>query len=216
MILELCLALLQEHPWSGWKEGTSVTVRTTAGKNVKTETFTVAKTGPPITVKVVTEESGQTSTREDTWNPAVDSVTYQGTSKGTQDLTIDGVKLKCSILEETIESLGGKSVTRRWVCSDAPTPGGLVKEEKSGTASNSAVAATFKLVRLKETVKVKGQAFPCWAVEASNEDEVMTTKSKTWYSKDMPGRIVKSETTITTGGSPTKIVVEVTAVDIKK
>lgn len=219
MIGVICLALAQD--WSGFREGSSITVRTTtttgSTKKVKTEVFTIVKSAETVTVQVETDEDGTKTKREDTYRPGVDSVTYGGENKGTKDVTIDGVKLKCAILEETIEGLAGKTVTRRWICKDAPTLGGLVKQEMSGTASNSSIGSTFQLLRLKETVKVKGQSFSCWTVETSGADEVMKTKSKAWYSKGMPGTLVKSESTMDTGSdTPTKVTVEVIAIDLKK
>jgi hypothetical protein len=213
----LLAILLQTNPWGGWKEGTAITVRTTtsggANKVVKEEKFTVVKVAPDsVTVKVETSEPGNKSTREDSYGASSGETKYGGTEKGKETIAIDGTKLNCVILEESVKGLGNltgpSERIRRWVCADAPTPGGLVKEESADSS--------FKLTKLKATVTVKGQSFTCWVTEGVRKDEVSKTTGKIWYSKDMPGWKVKSEVRIDTGSSPTVITTEIIALDLKK
>lgn len=228
LLLALGISVLFDtHPWSGWKEGTTVTLRTTAvsGKTkvVKEEKFTVTKVeGQTVLLKVEVDDNGTKSSTDQTVVAVETPVKFTGTEIGKQDLTVDGVKLACTILEEegfygVSKFSGSKIKTKRWVCKGAPTPGGLVKEESASVqASVAARSSSFKLSRLKESVKIKGQAFTCWVVETTATEENQKTTARSWFSKEMPGWNVKSEKKVDTGGSITTITTEIVAVDIKK
>jgi hypothetical protein len=71
-------------------------------------------------------------------------------------------------------------------------------------------ARSWKLVRVKETLKVKGQAVTCWATESAldEQDGAQKTAEKAWYSKEVPGWLVKKETRVTVGDSVTTTLVE--------
>ncbi|MBI2898936.1 MAG: hypothetical protein HYY17_02015 [Planctomycetes bacterium] len=220
MGLLLLLCAQDASWWSGWKEGSTVTLRTTTvcgrTKLVKEEKFTVARADArSVVVKVETTENGTTTAREDTHH-AGDPPKAGGTEKGRQELTVDGKKFACTVLEERQRGYGGDSVTTRWVCPDAPTPAGVVKEESRGSVGNNELTSSFKLVKLNAPVKVKGRTCSCWVVETFSADAVGRVTAKMWYSRDVPGRVVRQERRIESGGEPTTVTVEVVALEIGK
>jgi len=209
----LALALLlQAAPWDGCAVDSTVLLRTTSGKRVTEERRTLVKlSGATAVVRV--EAAGGPS-RDETVSLAA-APDPGGPETKKEKVTIDGKTFDCSV--RATEAFQGNKFSGSlvkstiWVCAEAPTPGGLVREE---TESTQAAVVTRKksvrLTRVKETVKVKGQAVTCWVVETSldEQDGAQKTVEKAWFSRDVPGWTVRRESKVTVGDSATTAVVE--------
>lgn len=208
----LVLACLQDkvdpakHPWAKFKEGSWVRLQTTtkmAGMEMpRQEARRAVKSVTAEAVTVTTEDGG--GVRDE----VIPLVAKAGTpkpavvEKGKEDVTIDGTKFACKILESTVKTEAGEAKTTTWACDAAP--GGVVKFE----AKSSVYTSASKLVKLKETVTIGDKDVVCWVTETTIEMKGTTTQSKHWQSTDMPGFFVRMTTTRTDEFESTQEVVE--------
>ena len=118
---------------------------------------------------------------------------FSGKVAGEESLAIGDAKYACEIRDYEVKAGRG----RAWYC---PTLMAVLKqEEKSSTGS-----ITIATVAVGETVTVKETDFLCLVTESTVETVVqgkkVSSQSKTWSSRDIPGGLVKSETTAEVDG----------------
>ncbi|GEM_PF-5877715 len=204
MILLLSVGLAQvEHPWGSWKEGATVAYRITTAsgkeKTVQQRTLTVLRAdGKTCVVRSQLRDGGQSEETHHLDGGAA----YHGIEKATQEITVDGVRMTCTVFEQADRGLGGSSVRLRWVCKNPPFPGGVAKEDYEGDVGNNTIKSSLRVVRLKASLKVKGKDLVCWVTESVSSDAVSKTTTKTWHCREIPGWLVRQETRVETGGVP--------------
>ncbi len=141
----------QYEMWSGWRVGTSVTVRTElvakGGVQQTTKvTHTLKKVSPELAVVEVTAvgESGGVATPVPPYSMDIPAklpkpdVTPKGTkpkskqTSGRETLTVAGKKLSCEWFEIVLD---GGTTMKTWMCNDVP--GQLVKSVMSHPGGSS-------------------------------------------------------------------------------
>lgn len=220
MILIVAAFLQDGHPWSGWKEGTSVTLRTTTvwgrEKTVKEETITVLRADSnSCTVRIDVTDGKQKTSREETHHFGGGGQDW-GPEKGRQDVTVDGTKFTCTVHEQIDSGLGGKSIRTTWIAKGAPTPGGIVKQDYEGSVGNNNLKSSYRLLKLKDSVRVKAKPVTCWVVEVTESDLAQKSTTKMWGSPEIPGHLVKKEIRVETGGAPSTATTELVTFEAKR
>jgi hypothetical protein len=132
--------------------------------------------------------------------------------KSTSDMTVAGHKNTTST--EMKETLVSKTADKAVVETETTMMGNTTKTKAEiPLTSNAKGTTTQNPAKMgNETITVAGKTFKCKTFETQSEANGMKTSTKTWMADEVPGGMVKSEST-TTGSMTMKSTMEV--VDFK-
>jgi hypothetical protein len=132
--------------------------------------------------------------------------------KTTSETTVAGHKTAMTI--ETKTTLVSKTADKATVETETTMMGNTTKA-KAEIPLNSTATGTAQQNAAKmgsETITVAGKTFKCKTVEVQSEANGMKTSTKSWMADEVPGGIVKTEST-STGSASSKVSMEL--VDFK-
>lgn len=194
---------LRPEIWTRFKPGSFVKIKTTArisGEEMVEETkWTLTEvTADYYAVKIETTMGGNALPATDVKFPLTPSAAQEWTweEKGTEELEVDGQKLKCAMKVGT--SSDKKSVKTVWVAdvNGAPLE---VKSEAKLVLPGGARTETSVVTKLSDAVKVGEKDVACWVRSACMEVEGQKAEYTIWESREVPGLTVKSELKTSSG-----------------
>jgi hypothetical protein len=157
--------------------------------------------------------------------PAPEAGKAETKEKGTKSISVRGKAFSCKGFDITKPyGRGMLDKTEIWKCEDAPL--GFVSktseycEEVPGTMDGGGGSLAIKLVDLDVNLKIGDKEYKCWVYETIGEHMSSDTKTttKTWYCLEIPGWVVKQESSVTslrTGKGKSKSTVETLDCEVK-
>ena len=149
------------------------------------------KPGSSVTVKTISEASGQKTEMEMTY--VLDSVTPEKAVVDVKtSMVVAGNKMDLPARKQDIPKVAAGGA--------APTP--------------APSTPTPDIKQSEDTVKIGDKSYNCHVVEATSDNSGMKTTSKTWTCPEVPNMMVKMEAS-TTGTIASKTSMTVTKIDLK-
>ena len=221
-----------DHAWGHFKVGSWVKTKSTTKSDVEN-----ASGGGIPTTEVVSEmKYTLKEIREDSYVLDMDITNFGNTQSMPMEYKFDplgpGVEppkvlqekdeelkaacetWKCHYTKTEGAGMQGPETIETWKCDEAP--GGVVKKITSSDMAGQKVTTVMTLDKKEDKIDVGGKKLKCWVLKMSTDAPPNNSSSSTiWFSHDVPGFMVKCDSTSKDSASKTESHMEVTGFEAK-
>lgn len=213
MIMTIALVLLTQNqagaPWEGLQKDSYVIYKITSGGKTTEEKRTLLRLEAGGTQAVIKIEPKDGEAKEETVDLTVPPMPDKAATKG-EKYQVDNLNFECTVVEERTNSGPSVNKVKKWISADAPTPGGILREETK-SYQNSLLARTTvnRLLHVSIRVRVESVTLKGWESEVTSEEGQKKTQELIWWSREVPGWVAKKETKVSEGKTVTTTLTEV-------
>lgn len=203
-----------KHPWAKWKVGTNITLKITTTIDGVDEVDERIQTLTQVTETKVTtsiqkknprsavDKIGSTNEQELLDYPPCDP----GLKKeGAETLTVDGKNYECTIFR----SKRFEQETKLWVVEGVAFPLKWVH-------SKGSTLMTMTADKIDDPIAIGDASVKCVRYKGKTTEGKTSSSSVTWMSPEVPAYFVRIEGDVVAEGKKARVVMEITAFEIKK